>query len=277
MEQCNNLIVRIAERLAPHVRSTGEREALLSEAFASDAPTLLGQSPWPDTPHAFAIHCATTLVNYGRLPNGQHRAVMLLAIVRTRCGYDEQQTIDRLIDEEVGLHVRFTHQLLQEYFAAVRMRTEIAAGRLKARAIWPPDRWWERTGWEEATVLLAGLASDDCTAVLDWVSPANPEVAAQCMVRSGATTPEATRRRLGLDWVPRLTDCEQGPRPEARAAAGRALGLTDLDTRRGVGLRADGLPEIDWAEVPGGSFVYQAGERRTLPTYYMGRYPITYR
>ncbi|MBE2272227.1 MAG: TIR domain-containing protein, partial [Anaerolinea sp.] len=49
-----------------------------------------------------------------------------------------------------GEEVRFSHQLLQEYFAARYMDTEIKAGRLKATDIWKPDTWWERTNWEEA-------------------------------------------------------------------------------------------------------------------------------
>jgi len=35
------------------------------------------------------------------------------------------------------------------------------------------------------------------------------------------------------------------------------------------------LPDIDWVEIPGGDFIYQEGERRSLPTFYMARYPVT--
>lgn len=47
------------------------------------------------------------------------------------------------------------------------------------------------------------------------------------------------------------------------------------DPRRGVGLDSRGLPEIDWVEIPGGEFLYQEGERRTLPTFRIARYPVT--
>ena len=70
----------------------------------------------------------------------------------------------------------------------------------QADAIWPRDRWWERTNWEEATILLAGLHSDDCTPVIDWVAEANPEVAAQCILRSGAHAPRETLLRLRAAW-----------------------------------------------------------------------------
>ena len=35
------------------------------------------------------------------------------------------------------------------------------------------------------------------------------------------------------------------------------------------------LPDLDWVEIPGGDFVYQGGERRTLAAFRMARYPIT--
>ena len=47
------------------------------------------------------------------------------------------------------------------------------------------------------------------------------------------------------------------------------------DPRPGVGLRPNGLPDIDWVEVPGGPFIYQVGETRDLPTFWIGRYPVT--
>ncbi len=184
----------------------------------------------------------------------------------------------------LGDEVRFTHQLLQEYFAARYMRGEIAAGRLKAADIWLPERWWERTNWEEAAVLLAGLYSDDCTPVLDWLADANPEVAGRCIARSGAHTPEATKARLRDRWLPRLTDLKRDPQPQARAAVGRALGMFRIDGkpadhRKGVSLRADGLPDLDWVEIPAGAFTYGEGKtqkRLNLPRFFITRCLITY-
>jgi formylglycine-generating enzyme required for sulfatase activity len=187
----------------------------------------------------------------------------------------------------VGEQVRFTHQLLQEYFAARYMDIEIRAGRLKAAEIWPADRWWERTNWEEAAILLAGLYSDDCAKIVEWVAEANPEVAAQCVVRSGAGLAEATRERLRVNWIPRLTDLRGDPEPEARAAVGRALGLIGMDNRRGVGIVRDAngmnLPDIDWVEISGGEFQYghkdeddNPPQKLTLPTFHISRYPVTY-
>ena len=207
----------------------------------------------------------------------------------------------------IGEEVRFAHQLLQEYFAARAMRDRIfssgagagvpaAPATLNAADIWPPDRWWPPTNWEEATILLAGLYSDDCAPVLEWVAGANPEVAARCIVESGAHTPDATKKRLRALWRPRLTDLRNDPQPEARAAVGRALGrvtLADgapLDDRPGVGyvVRAGRtIPDIVWGEtVPAGTYTiggdkdaFQSFDKRRVKIdrpYQLARYPVTY-
>jgi formylglycine-generating enzyme required for sulfatase activity len=70
--------------------------------------------------------------------------------------------------------------------------------------------------------------------------------------------------------------------PLDRLDAGNELASLG-DSRRGVGLRPDGLPDIEWSEVPEGEFIYQKGdfafqigERVRLPTFYVARYPITH-
>ena len=154
----------------------------------------------------------------------------------------------------VGAEVRFSHQLLQEYFVARALRERIwpeAAGEppLLPQTIWPPESWWEPTGWEEAVILLAGLESTDCSRVVNWLAEANPELAARCIVESDAFTPEPTKLALRDLWLPRLTDLKRDPDPKARAAVGRALGrvrLADgmpLDNRAGCGLCGSRKPE----------------------------------
>ncbi|GAB4160640.1 MAG: hypothetical protein Fur0021_32850 [Candidatus Promineifilaceae bacterium] len=200
----------------------------------------------------------------------------------------------------LGDEVRFTHQLLQEYFVARAMRQRIfaAAGKmptLRAADVWRPDRWWEPTNWEEAVILLAGLYSDDCTPVLLWAADANPEVAARCIVESGARTPEETKLRLRHLWLPRLADVRQDPDARARAAVGRALGRltladgTPLDNRPGVGfIVRDGMriPDIAWGEeVPAGRYTLGGNKKArnsfdeqtiTIPhPYRLSRYPVT--
>lgn len=188
----------------------------------------------------------------------------------------------------VGEQIRFSHQLLQEYFAAQYMDIEYKAGRLQAEKLWPRASWWERTNWEEAAILWAGLYTDDCTEVVEWIAQGNPEVAAQCIVRSGSQTPDATKDKLAQQWLPRLTDLQREPDPLARAAIGRALGLIDRDHRQGVGViqtaRGVKLPDIDWVPIPEGEFQYGNAndkyaanpQRLTLPAFEISRYPITY-
>ena len=186
---------------------------------------------------------------------------------------------------EIDGDVRFSHQLLQEYFTALGMQDRLDKAALEAAKRWPTERWWARSGWEEAAVLLTGLYPEDCTPVLEWLMNANPELAAQCVERSGAHVPDATLERLRDAWLPRLSDLENHSNPAARAAVGRALGslrLHDqpLDTRRGVGLRFSTvknrwLPDIDWVEIPKGAFIYQNDQKRELPTFFISRYPVT--
>jgi hypothetical protein len=177
---------------------------------------------------------------------------------------------------EGSAEVRFRHQLLQEYFTATALQSRIdETPPLQAAELWPVERQWERSGWEEAAVLLAGLHSDDCTRVIRWLKEAQPEVAAQCILESGARLADrdALYRELHDAWLPRLTNLGQEPAPEARAAVGRALAQLGLDDRKGVGLTPEGLPDIDWVEIPGGEFTYQGGERRTCEPFRIGRYP----
>lgn len=75
-----------------------------------------------------------------------------------------------------------------------------------------------------------------------------------------------------------------------RAKFSREMGLLGLDTRAGVGLDENGLPDIVWCDVPAGDFLYGSDKRRDpyayrteLPQrtisiaqpYRMARFPIT--
>lgn len=107
---------------------------------------------------------------------GEGNALTVLPLARAREFLTEKQVYQAGSASLITVSdtVRFSHQLLQEYFAARYMDTEIKAGRLQASTIWKPENWWERTNWEEAAILLAGLYSDNCTPVLNWLANANP-------------------------------------------------------------------------------------------------------
>ena len=183
--------------------------------------------------------------------------------------------------------VRFTHQLLQEFFAAKQMDFKLLSGDLDAKTIWRPENWWERNNWEEAAILFAGLYSDDCSRVVEWIADANPEVAAQCATRSGASLAEATKERLRTKWIPRLTNLKTDSEAKARAAVGRAVGLIGGDNRKGVGvIERNGvkLPDIEWIKIPEGEFQYgddkaewaAKPQKLRLPTFWISRFPVTY-
>jgi formylglycine-generating enzyme required for sulfatase activity len=82
-----------------------------------------------------------------------------------------------------------------------------------------------------------------------------------------------------------LTDEKRDPQAKGRATIGRALGqlqLSDgtlLDNRRGIGVLPNGLPDIEWVEIPAGEFAFEFEDeqhRLELPTFCIARYPVTY-
>jgi hypothetical protein len=167
---------------------------------------------------------------------------------------------------------------------------------LDPTSIWPKESWWQPTNWEEAVILLAGFYSDDCTPVLEWLAEAQPELAARCLVESGATAPPKSILKLRAQWLPRLTDIDNEPDARARAAVGRALGrltLEDgmlLDNRPGVGFTLQGkqkIPDILWGEtVPAGQYAiggdkdaylsFKQQEIEISQDFQLSIYPITY-
>ena len=173
-----------------------------------------------------------------------------------------------ILDVVPGATVRFTHQLLQEYFAALKLGEAIRQG-AKAQEYWPGENWWTPTGWEESVVLLAGL-SKDATLLVKWLMPVQPTLAFRCATESGATCDSETLQAL--------YDPPFGVRvsPEARFKWGKVLAIQG-DMRSGVGLRSDGSPDIDWCVVLAGDFLFGRNrECRTLPAFRIARYPVTY-
>ncbi len=69
---------------------------------------------------------------------------------------------------------------------------------------------------------------------------------------------EAKKLERIRQWLESCLETGALPPPD-RAAAGRVLGLLG-DRRRGVGLGEDGIPRIDWVEVPAGAFPMGSSE-----------------
>lgn len=176
--------------------------------------------------------------------------------------------------------LRFTHQLLQEYLAS-RLLLDASQGGRPAADFWPPARWWERSGWE----VVAEIAVESCVGdevvqirLIAWIGEANPDVAADVWRHAGEPRlPDDVLSHFSARWLARMTDPTLEPQPRARAAIGRALGRFGLDRRPGIGLRPDGLPDIDWVEIPGPApFIYQNGTHPGLPSLAIARYPVTH-
>ena len=164
----------------------------------------------------------------------------------------------QLLDDDL----RFTHQLLQEALASRLLLQASAQGSPPASRFWQAQRWWQRNGWEVVAEIAAEACAGDAESLwrlLGWLAQAQPEVACEAWRRVGSPVlPTELAQAIHQHWLPRLTEARAEPSPAARAAIGRALGTWGLDDRPGVGLRADGLPDIAWVRIPGGRpFLYQ--------------------
>lgn len=190
---------------------------------------------------------------------------------------------------ELSSTVRFTHQLLQEYFASGVLGRTLDEGKT-ANEFWPKDRWWRRSGWEETAVILAGLR-DYPEEVARWIANANPEIALQVLQKSGTRSldtllDEDTRKHI----IIATKKLSSEPDPVGRAAAYRVLGELGADERFGIGIDSTGLPQFDWVKIPAGQFTFGIDKSQhspgssnelaqsvhELPDFYITRYPVTY-
>ncbi|MFM8441991.1 MAG: SUMF1/EgtB/PvdO family nonheme iron enzyme [Methylococcus sp.] len=94
-----------------------------------------------------------------------------------------------------------------------------------------------------------------------------------------ASPPEARRSPVQPRFGPAIDrlwaelDDPATPPPRRLAIGDELEGLGD--PRPGVGLDRDGLPAIDWVEIPPGPFRYQDAETLELPAFRIARYPVT--
>ncbi len=208
-----------------------------------------------------------------------HRAAWPASLTPTLLRFSEHANVLQLAGDDV----RFTHQLLQESLASrvlLRACTDQPSAARGVEHFWPSDRWWQASGWE----VVAELAAESCASdlqglvsLMSWLQRGQPEVAARAWRRAGAPElPPALLRDLQHRWAPLLCDAAAAPSPAMRAAIGRALAAFDLDHRAGTGLRADGLPDIEWVSITGQQpWVYQGEPHKPLPPYDLARHPIT--
>ncbi|MCB1918192.1 MAG: SUMF1/EgtB/PvdO family nonheme iron enzyme [Rhodocyclaceae bacterium] len=89
----------------------------------------------------------------------------------------------------------------------------------------------------------------------------------------------ARRWQIG-EFAPALkTACEAALTilpPAPRAQLWSTLGVLGLDERPGIGLH-DGLPDIDWVDIPAGDFLYgEDKQTASLGAYRIARHPVTH-
>ncbi len=210
-----------------------------------------------------------------------------------------------LVPRGVGVYT-FPHRTFQEYLAACRLTDQDDyPDNIAALAKAAPNRWRE--------VLLLAAAHASNVAPMIWAltdalcfqepseNADGPDawgalLAAQALLESADLSRISPRNAVRLErvrtWLAAILT-EQAPADAPfpvveRALAGRLLAQLG-DPRPGVGLRDDGLPDIEWREVPAGTFLMgsdkskdpQAYDREmpqhevTVPGFKMSRYPIT--
>jgi formylglycine-generating enzyme required for sulfatase activity len=178
------------------------------------------------------------------------------------------------------LTVRFYHQLLQEYFAAHRLLKQDPATLAELwRGPWlesempvwiRPENNYEPlpppppTGWEETTVLAAGLAPANDSQLVQALLRVNPVLAGRCLLQGHAHADPSTREAVIAELLAAIADPEVALR--VRIAAGSALG--DLgDPRLG-----------EMVVIPAGDFLMGEGSAQhkvSLPDYRLARYPLS--
>ncbi|GAB5491835.1 MAG: hypothetical protein Phog2KO_20500 [Phototrophicaceae bacterium] len=180
-----------------------------------------------------------------------------------------QATLDATILTLDDDGLRFSHQLLQEYFSAKTLALQLYADQS-----FNLDAWWEVNVWRESFFMLAEFVEDKVRAVR-WLSQANPELAIETWQQVLGEVPiDNTTRDVIRDNALKKIETQVEPNYLGRASAGRALALVD-DPRKGVGVK-DGLPDIDWVHIPDdGEWTYQNKKNAGLGGYDISRYPVT--
>jgi formylglycine-generating enzyme required for sulfatase activity len=158
------------------------------------------------------------------------------------------------------------------------------------QAEWEGESRAESRSWPDERIVDAirvigrsGVSLDDTAhpaIVHAFLGPTDPEEIARLPALGAAEDAATGSGRYGDRWRLPLSH-------EARASAGVRLALLG-DTRRGVGLRADGLQDIDWVSIEGGEVTLLIRSNpedtnsdiintltRVVASFRIARYPVT--
>ncbi len=213
----------------------------------------------------------------------------------------EAGTALSILDEDRRLDkVQYFHQLLQEYFAARRLKNDADCDRVRiawrAYEVEPsleqtlaqipdyePLPAPKTTGWEETTLMAAAM-SDDPEATVERLMEANLPLAGRAAAQSEVKLSSRLKARIQHALISRMADRHADLR--ARIAAGQALGeLGDPRFEPKLGAHGDYLmPPV--VEIEGGLYTMGSDERLyenespvhevEIEPFVLGKFPLTH-
>ncbi len=193
-----------------------------------------------------------------------------------------------LLPRGVGIYT-FPHRTFQEYLAACHLTDHGYPGQVAELVRQDPNRWREATllagakaargslfsGWALVEALCRCEAEAQQTTSADaWGALLAGQFLSETLDLTSINEWDQPKLERVKAWLVAILEQSQLPAVE-RATAGVSLAHLG-DPRPGVGLGADGLPDIAWQEIPAGPFVMgDKGQTVKLETYFISQYPIT--
>jgi hypothetical protein len=180
-----------------------------------------------------------------------------------------------------GASVQFAHSLLQDHFAGYELESAMQRN-FPASMYWRNENWWKATPHDYVVMMLLGSYADrpdQVNRMIQWLMPAQPKLVLQYL-SSNFTTSQKVPREVKRALIASAQEKANGPLVGSRDAAYRVLGLMHADKRPGTYLREeDGLPDIAWLPVhaaPSSIAVTRPRGMSMMPSFYIGKYPVTY-